>query len=74
MLGKEVPVVRVNLILLMDAKMEEPILKVQGWVNVCIVIAVEISYSHIIHEAFLLSPLQDRDPDWEQGLGLGLVQ
>ena len=58
----------------MEEKMEGPILHVCGWVNGCIAIAVVRSYSHMIRRAHLLSTLRDRDPDWELGSGLGMLQ
>ena len=72
-LGKEVLVIPVNLSLLMAEKMEEPILQVRGWVNGRTEIAVARLYYRIICGARLPSPLQDRDLDWESGLGLGLA-
>ena len=74
MLGKETLVVLANMSRLMAAKMDEPISHVRGWVNGPIVIVVARSYSGMIRGACITSPLQDREPDWELGLGLGLAQ
>ena len=58
----------------MAAKMEEPISHVHGWVIGRIAIAVARSYSRMISEARLPSPLRDMEPDWESGSGVGLAQ
>ena len=70
MLGKEALVVLINLSQLMEAKMEESILHVQGWANGWILIAVVISYIYMIHGSHLTSPLRDRDMEWKLGLVL----
>ena len=58
----------------MAVKMEELISHVRGWVNSQIEITVAISYSHMIHGAHILSPMQDRSTTWEVGLGLELAE
>ena len=51
----------------MEAKMDEPISHVQGWLNCWIAIAIARSYSRMICRARLYSPLKDTEP----GAGLG---
>ena len=58
----------------MAAKMEEPILHVQVRVIGQIKIAVARFYYRMTRGVCLLSLLQDREPDWESGSGLGLAQ
>ena len=65
MLGRETLVVLTTLSQLIAAKMDDPILHMQGWVNGGITIEVARVYSQIIHGDRLPSPLQDRDPDWD---------
>ena len=73
-IGREAQVGPANLSRLMEAKKEEPISHVCGWVTGWIEIAVAISYYWIICWNRLLSSLRDRKPYWDSGLGLGLVQ
>ena len=54
-------------------KMEEHLSQVRGWVNGRIAIAVARSYSQMICEYRLPSPLQEREPAWDPELRIGLV-
>ena len=72
--GKESKVLLVTLSILMDAKMEEPISHVKGWVNGQIAITAARSYSRMIRGARVPSPLRTREPDWDSGSGLDLAQ
>ena len=74
MLGKEALVALTNLSLLVEVKMEKPIMHVQGSVNSQIVIAVSKYYHRMIHIACPPSLLWYRDTYWESGSGLGLTQ
>ena len=74
MLGKEALVALPNLSLLVEVKMEEPILHVRGCVNSQILIAVSKYYHRMIHIAYPPSLLWYRDTDWESGSGLALMQ
>ena len=74
MIGKEALVVLATLSLIMAVKMEESILRVKGWVNGRIKIAVTRSYSWIIRGYWVPSLLWTQEPDWESGLGLVFVQ
>ena len=74
MLGREALVVLANLSRLIAVKMNEPLSHVRGWINGRIAIAVARSYSLMIREARLLSPLRDREPEWDPASGLGLAQ
>ena len=67
-------VAHTNLSLLMAEKVEEPISRMQVWINGRIEIVVARLYSRMIRRDFLTVPLWDRDPDWESGLGLVLAQ
>ena len=73
-LGREALVVLANLNQLMAEKNDEPILHVWGCINSRITIEVTISYSLMIHVAWLPIPLQDWEPDWGLASGLGLEQ
>ena len=73
-LGKEALVVLANLSQLMEAKTDETISHVGGWINRRIAIAVARSYSRMILRARLPSPLRGQDPEWDLALGLGLAQ
>ena len=73
MLGREALVVLAQLSRTMAAKMDEPISHVRGWINDRIAIAVERSYSRMIHGARLPSLLRDREPDWDPESGIGLA-
>ena len=55
-------------------KLEEPLLHVCGLVNERISIAVERSYSCMIHGDLLPSSLWEWEPDWDPGSGLRLTQ
>ena len=57
MLRKEALGVLANLIQLMAEKLKEPISHLRGWVNGRILITVVRSYSHMIREDILTSPL-----------------
>ena len=46
----------------------------RGWVNVRIAILDARLYSRMIRGACLPSTLQDQEPDWDLGSGLGLAQ
>ena len=72
--GKEAQFVLATFSWLMAAKMEEPILRVKGWVNGRLEIAVTRSYSQMLRRAQVPIPLRTRYPDWESYSGLGLVQ
>ena len=72
MLGREALVVLTNLSRLMAAKIDGPILHVQGWVKGQIAITVAMFYSRMIRGAQLPSTLRDREPDWDPALGLGI--
>ena len=74
MIGKEAPVVLMNLILLMAEKLEEPISHIRGYFNGHIITTVVSSYSRMICGDCLPRPLRDRDPDWDSELGIGLAQ
>ena len=73
-LGKEALVILTTFSQLMEEKLEEPISRVRSWVKVRIVISVTRPYSCMIQGDFLTSPLRDWEPNWDKGLGLGLVQ
>ena len=73
MLGREALVVLANLSQLIAAKMDEPILHVQVWINGRFEIMVVRFYSCNIRGARLISPLRDQDPDWDPASGLGLA-
>ena len=73
-IGRGSLVVLVNFSSLMVAKMYEPILHMQIWVNVQNTIAVASLYSQMIHGSKILSPLGDQKPNWYPSLGLGLAQ
>ena len=62
MLGKEAPVVLVNLSRLMAEKLKEPISHVCGWFNGRIAIAIARSYSRMIRGVCLPSTLWYREP------------
>ena len=49
----------------MEAKRDETILQVRGWINGQTEIAFPKSYSCMIHIDQLLSPLWERDPYWD---------
>ena len=72
-IGREALVVLSHLSIFMAYKREEPLLQVQGWVNVRIAIAVARSYSQMIRRTWFPSPLQERDPDWDMESGIGLA-
>ena len=74
MLGKEALVVLMNLSWTMAAKMEEPILHVQGWGNNNIPIVVTGLYSNAIFRYCHPSPLQYRDLYGKLVSGLELAQ
>ena len=59
---------------LIATKIEEPPSQLFDWSNYWIEILVAKSYSHMVCGARLPSPLQDREPDWDPGLGLNLAQ
>ena len=61
-------------IIYQKTRLQEPISHVRGWVNGRIAITVAILYYQTIRGYRLPSPLQDREPYWDLGLGLGLVQ
>ena len=63
MLGKESQIVLATLSQLMAAKMEEPILHINGWVNGRIVIAIARLYYWMLHVDQVPSPLQTLEPD-----------
>ena len=48
--------------------------KITGWVNRRIAIAVARSYSRVLRGARAPSPLWTREPEWASGSGLGLAQ
>ena len=74
MLGKEALIVLEILSQLMAAKMDKPILHVRFWINGWIEIKVTRLYSCMVYGYLLPSTLQDQDPDWDPGSGLGLAQ
>ena len=74
MIRRESQFVLANLSRLMAEKMEEAISHVSGWVNGRITIMIMKLYYHTIHEDNLPNPFWYREPDWESGLGLVLVQ
>ena len=59
---------------LMATKMEEPILHIEGLVNVRIKIAVARSYSRMLSGYQVPSPLWTKEPDLGSGLGFALAQ
>ena len=73
MLWRSYLVVLSQLTLAMAEKREEPPFQVQGWVNRCIEIAVERSYSQMIRGAWLPSPLWEQEPEWDPESGIGLA-
>ena len=73
MLGREAQVVIMQFSQTVAAKMEELISHGWSWRNGWIEIVVARYYSRLIWRAWLLSPLQDRDPVWDLDLGIGLV-
>ena len=74
MLCKEDQAILATLSQLMATKTEEPILNIKGWVSGQTAIAVTRLYSQMLHGYQVPSPLWNQEPDWESGLGLGLVQ
>ena len=72
MLGRKSLVILSNLSGLMAEKMDEPTLHMQGLIISYIAIAVAKSYSRVICEVLITSPLQDRDQEWHMEWGLGL--
>ena len=71
-MGKEALVVLATLSRVTDAKMDEPIIHVTGWVNSHIVIAAARSYYRLLHGVLYPSLLNTREPELEFGSGLGL--
>ena len=65
MLWREALVAITQLSQIIEAKIDEHISYVRGWINSEIAIAVSISYLHMIRGALLPSTLRDRDPDWD---------
>ena len=63
-MGKEAQVILATLSRLMAVKMEEPISYLKGWVNDQITIAVARSYSQMLREALVPSPLRTWEPEW----------
>ena len=57
----------------MEEKMEEPLLQVQGQVNGRIAIDIASSYLRMIRGDRLPIPLRERETDWGPELGIGLV-
>ena len=66
MLREEALVILANFSLTMSGKIEEPILHVRGWINGRISIAVAWSYSCMIWDTCLPSPLWYREPNGNQ--------
>ena len=74
MIGKKDLVLPTNFSRIMAEKHKETISHVHGWVNGQILLAVTRLYSLMIRGAHLPILLWDREPEWDSGLGLGLVQ
>ena len=72
MIGREPLVVISQLSQVPAEKREEHFLQLRGWVNRRIAIALERSYSRMIHKAQLPNPLREGEPglDTESGIGL----
>ena len=57
----------------MAEKRKGTLLQVRGLVNGIITIAVASSYSRMIRGDWLPSPLQEPEPKWDLGLGIGMA-
>ena len=62
-----------NLSQLMTAKLNEPILHIQDWIEGWIRIAVARSDLRMIRVALIISTLQDWQLDWDPASGLRLT-
>ena len=69
MLGREALVVLTQFSHTMAAKMDEPVLHVQGQISGQIETVFARYYSLIICRALLPIPLRDREPDWDPESG-----
>ena len=72
-LGRGALVILSQLSQSMAEKREEPLLQVRGWVNGQIAIAVARSYSQMIHEARIPSPLRKWETSWDPEPVIGLA-